>query len=57
MGKAHVPQPWWRASVVRMEPATVRYCLLVMAAAAPKYALTPTLSRTEERAANEAGSV
>lgn len=28
----------WRASVTRMEPAVVRYTLLVMSPAAPRYA-------------------
>lgn len=40
-----------------MEPATVRYCLLTMAAAAPRYAETPTPSRTEESPTNDLTSV
>ena len=37
------------ASTARIEPATVRYCLLVIKPAAPRYALVPTPSSTEER--------
>ncbi len=37
---------WWRASMVRMEPAVERMPASVRRGAAPRYAETPTFSRT-----------
>ena len=42
-----------RASVTRMLPGTVRYCLLVMSGAPPRYADVPTPSRTEDKVMKE----
>lgn len=47
----------WRDSTVKMEPAAVRYASLAMAAAAPRYADTPTPSRTEASWTKDLASV
>ena len=44
-------------STVKMEPAAVKYAALMMSAAAPKYALTPTPSRMDATATKLLGSV
>lgn len=53
----HIPHACWRASVVRMEAATVRVDLLLSSPPAPRYALVPTPSKIEESATNDATSV
>lgn len=49
--------PLWRASTVRIEAAAVRYVLLEIEAAAPRYADTPTPSRIDAVATKEATSL